>query len=79
MENEMYEKLVTFEEEKRKEHLYLLFNSFFICACLICVLEVVFKAPFLLTDDILNDGVRWFIETLIRPWCSAIWEPPAIR
>lgn len=68
----MYEKLVTFEEEKRKEHLYLLFNSFFICACLICVLEVVFKAPFLLTDDISNDGVRWFIETLIRPWCSAM-------
>ena len=68
----MYEKLVTFEEEKRKEHLYLLFNSFFICACLICVLEVVFKAPFLLTADIVNDGARWVAETLLRPWCSAM-------
>lgn len=65
----MYEKLVTFEEEKRSEHLYLLFNSVFVCACLICFFEPIFNVPMLFVDDIVNDSVRWFFETLLRPLC----------
>lgn len=65
----MYEKLVTFEEEKRKEHLYLLFNSVFVCTCLICFFEPIFNVPMLFIDDIANDTVRWVLETLFSPWC----------
>jgi len=32
-------KLLTFEEEKRKEFLYVLFNAVFVCACIVFVLN----------------------------------------
>lgn len=67
----MYEKLVTFEEEKRKEHLYLLFNSIFICASLMTVFETVFKFPLLMFSGIQNSSVKWFITTLLNPVCSS--------
>ena len=68
----MYEKLVTFEEEKRREHIYLLFNSLFVGACFIVIFEAIFSIPFLITDGISNLGVRWFVETLLRPICSSM-------
>ena len=67
----MYEKLVTFEEEKRKEHLYLLFNSIFVCACLMPVFEAVFKFPLSIFSGIQNDAISWFLTTLLYPVCSS--------
>lgn len=73
----MYEKLVTFEEEKRKEHLYLLFNSIFICACLMIIFETVFKFSLLLFSGIKNEEVKWFFTTLLSPLCvsGAVFFP----
>lgn len=68
----MYEKLVTFEEEKREEHLYVLFNGIFVCACLICVFEAIFNIPFLLTDSIGHARLKWIIEMMLRPLCSSL-------
>ncbi len=65
----MYEKLVTFEEEKRKEHLYLLYNSVFVCACLMCFFEPIFSVPMLLFKDMGNTSVNWFFATLLKPLC----------
>lgn len=67
----MYEKLVTFEEEKRNEHLYLLFNSVFVCATLICFFEPIFGALMLLFGGIENESLKWGIETVLRPLCSS--------
>ena len=33
------EKNITFEEEKRKEFLYVLFNALFVCTCIVFVLN----------------------------------------
>lgn len=65
----MYEKLVTFEEEKRKEHLYLLYNSIFICACLICFFEPIFSILMLPFKGIEDENVRWVMDTLLKPLC----------
>lgn len=37
-------KNLTFEEEKRKEFLYVLFNAFFVCACIVFVLNFLSEA-----------------------------------
>ncbi len=67
----MYEKLVTFEEEKRNEHLYLLFNSVFVCATLICFFEPIFGAIMLLFGGLEDGTLKWIIETVLRPLCSS--------
>lgn len=67
----MYERLVTFEEEKRKEYVYVLFNGIFVCASLICIFETIFSAVYLITGNISDTTEHFWLEAVLRPPLSA--------
>ena len=58
-------KIVTFEEEKKQEYLKLVFNSVLIVACLICVIQAIFKAPmFFLIEPFAGKPYYFYLKTI---------------
>ncbi len=65
-------KLLTFEEEKRKEFLYVLFNAVFVCACIVFVLNFLVGAlcgkiysDSQIPNELLDNVLRSFLLALV--------------
>ncbi|MDF2685507.1 MAG: family intrarane metalloprotease [Clostridia bacterium] len=58
-------KIITFEDEKKNEHIKFVFNAVFMVSCFICIMQTIFRAPmYFFIDSMSNQPYYFYVKTL---------------